>query len=152
MIVGELIGKQLCSVACPKCGVPPGQRCLLHSGGLRTDPTQKDSSLPSRLKSVNGSRVAQHLSNDLVPELTKPCNFMPTHLALVQSSRPIDAPDRPPGSVQVPGLPWFVTDGHRSARSTSMPRRVFSMALYSSEFLSIGLSSRCSIAAVASIK
>jgi len=26
------------SVACPTCSVGPGQRCLLHSGGPRTEP------------------------------------------------------------------------------------------------------------------
>lgn len=26
------------SVPCPTCGVNPGQRCLLHSGGLRNQP------------------------------------------------------------------------------------------------------------------
>jgi hypothetical protein len=29
---------QLTSVACPACGVPPGERCLWRSGRSRTDP------------------------------------------------------------------------------------------------------------------
>jgi hypothetical protein len=30
--------KQLASVPCPICGVYAGQRCVLHSGGPRTEP------------------------------------------------------------------------------------------------------------------
>src|SRR6516165_6413079 len=30
--------KQLSSVPCPKCGVTAGQRCVLHSGALRSEP------------------------------------------------------------------------------------------------------------------
>jgi hypothetical protein len=33
----DLTLEQLRSVACPTCGVPAGDRCLLHSGGLRSD-------------------------------------------------------------------------------------------------------------------
>ena len=38
MKIKLLTQKQLCSVACPTCGVPAGKRCLLHSGGLRSGP------------------------------------------------------------------------------------------------------------------
>ena len=34
----ELTPEQLSSVPCPTCGVAAGMRCLLHSGGLRTEP------------------------------------------------------------------------------------------------------------------
>jgi hypothetical protein len=34
----DVTPEQLTSVPCPTCGVPRGQRCLLHSGGLRTEP------------------------------------------------------------------------------------------------------------------
>jgi len=30
--------RQLLAVPCPTCGVPAGRRCLLHAGGLRTEP------------------------------------------------------------------------------------------------------------------
>jgi len=33
----DLTLQQLRSVPCPRCGVPAGDRCLLHSGGLRSD-------------------------------------------------------------------------------------------------------------------
>jgi hypothetical protein len=33
----DLTLQQLRSVPCPTCGVPAGDRCLLHSGGLRSD-------------------------------------------------------------------------------------------------------------------
>jgi hypothetical protein len=33
----DLTLHQLRSVPCPTCGVPAGDRCLLHSGGLRSD-------------------------------------------------------------------------------------------------------------------
>ena len=34
----DLTEKQWFSVPCPTCGVAPGEPCLLHSGGLRTEP------------------------------------------------------------------------------------------------------------------
>jgi hypothetical protein len=34
----NLTPKQLSSVPCPTCGVAAGQRCVLHSGGLRSEP------------------------------------------------------------------------------------------------------------------
>ncbi len=34
----ELNAKQLLSVPCPTCGVDAGQRCVLHSGALRSEP------------------------------------------------------------------------------------------------------------------
>lgn len=34
----ELKPKQILSVSCPTCGVPVGKRCVLHSGGLRSEP------------------------------------------------------------------------------------------------------------------
>ena len=34
----DLTLRQLTSVACPACGVPPGERCLWRSGSSRTDP------------------------------------------------------------------------------------------------------------------
>jgi hypothetical protein len=34
----ELTAKQLSSVACPTCGSGVGRRCVLHSGGLRSEP------------------------------------------------------------------------------------------------------------------
>ena len=34
----ELTPKQQASVACPTCGVSAGERCVLHSGGLRSEP------------------------------------------------------------------------------------------------------------------
>ena len=34
----ELTPKQLLSVCCPTCGVPTGERCVLHSGGPRFEP------------------------------------------------------------------------------------------------------------------
>jgi hypothetical protein len=33
----ELTPKQQASVACPTCGVSAGERCVLHSGGLRSE-------------------------------------------------------------------------------------------------------------------
>jgi hypothetical protein len=38
MRIRDLTERQLSSVLCPFCGVSPGQRCLLHSGGLRNEP------------------------------------------------------------------------------------------------------------------
>jgi len=32
------MSKQLLAVPCPTCGVRPGERCLLHSGALRSEP------------------------------------------------------------------------------------------------------------------
>jgi hypothetical protein len=34
----ELTPKQQASIACPTCGVSVGERCVLHSGGLRSEP------------------------------------------------------------------------------------------------------------------
>ena len=34
----ELTPKQLSSVPCPTCGVSAGERCVLHSGALRSEP------------------------------------------------------------------------------------------------------------------
>ena len=34
----DLTSAQLSSVPCPTCGVGPGQRCVLHSGGPRSEP------------------------------------------------------------------------------------------------------------------
>ena len=34
----DLTAKQLSSVPCPTCGVAPGERCVLHSGALRSEP------------------------------------------------------------------------------------------------------------------
>ncbi len=34
----DLTPRQLSSVACPTCGVPAGKRCVLHSGGPRSEP------------------------------------------------------------------------------------------------------------------
>ena len=34
----DLTVRQLTSVACPACGVPPGERCLWRSGSSRTEP------------------------------------------------------------------------------------------------------------------
>lgn len=34
----ELTPKQILSVPCPTCGVPAGKRCVLHSGGPRSQP------------------------------------------------------------------------------------------------------------------
>jgi hypothetical protein len=34
----DLTPKQLSSVPCPTCGVGIGERCVLHSGGLRSEP------------------------------------------------------------------------------------------------------------------
>jgi hypothetical protein len=33
----ELTPKQQTSVACPTCGVSAGERCVLHSGGPRSE-------------------------------------------------------------------------------------------------------------------
>ena len=38
MKIHELTPKQLSSVPCPTCGVGIGERCVLHSGGLRSEP------------------------------------------------------------------------------------------------------------------
>jgi hypothetical protein len=38
MRMHELTPKQLSSVPCPTCGVGVGQRCVLHSGGPRSEP------------------------------------------------------------------------------------------------------------------
>jgi hypothetical protein len=38
MKIHELTPKQLASVPCPTCGVGVGERCVLHSGGLRSGP------------------------------------------------------------------------------------------------------------------
>jgi len=38
MRVSDLTAKQLTSVPCPTCGVAVGERCVLHSGGLRSEP------------------------------------------------------------------------------------------------------------------
>jgi hypothetical protein len=34
----QLTPKQISSVPCPTCGVTTGERCLLHSGGKRSEP------------------------------------------------------------------------------------------------------------------
>jgi hypothetical protein len=34
----ELTPEQVISVPCPTCGVAAGERCVLHSGGLRSGP------------------------------------------------------------------------------------------------------------------
>ena len=34
----DLTAKQLSSVPCPTCGAVPGERCVLHSGALRSEP------------------------------------------------------------------------------------------------------------------
>jgi hypothetical protein len=34
----ELTSKQVSSVPCPTCGVAVGKRCVLHSGGARSEP------------------------------------------------------------------------------------------------------------------
>jgi len=34
----ELTSEQLWSVPCPTCGVGVGERCVLHSGGPRSEP------------------------------------------------------------------------------------------------------------------
>jgi hypothetical protein len=33
----DMTPKQFAAVACPTCGVDAGQRCLLHSGGFRSE-------------------------------------------------------------------------------------------------------------------
>jgi hypothetical protein len=38
MRMTDLSPKQVVCVACPTCGVAAGTRCLLHSGGLRSEP------------------------------------------------------------------------------------------------------------------
>jgi hypothetical protein len=38
MKMRDLTLKQLSSVPCPTCGVASGERCLLHSGGPRSEP------------------------------------------------------------------------------------------------------------------
>jgi hypothetical protein len=38
MRMKDLTPAQLSSVPCPTCGVDVGQRCLLHSGGPRSEP------------------------------------------------------------------------------------------------------------------
>jgi hypothetical protein len=38
MKIHDLTPKQLASVPCPTCGVGIGERCVLHSGGLRSEP------------------------------------------------------------------------------------------------------------------
>jgi len=38
MRMRDLTPRQLTAVACPACGVPPGERCLWRSGSSRTDP------------------------------------------------------------------------------------------------------------------
>jgi hypothetical protein len=38
MRMKDLTPKQLSSVSCPTCGVGVGERCLLHSGGPRSEP------------------------------------------------------------------------------------------------------------------
>lgn len=35
--MSDLTPKQLSSVPCPTCGVPAGERCLLHSGSPRSE-------------------------------------------------------------------------------------------------------------------
>jgi hypothetical protein len=37
MRMTDLTPKQLFSVRCPICGADPGMRCLLHSGGPRSE-------------------------------------------------------------------------------------------------------------------
>jgi len=34
----ELTPKQVSSVRCPTCGVPPEESCVLHSGAPRSEP------------------------------------------------------------------------------------------------------------------
>jgi hypothetical protein len=34
----ELTPKQILSVSCPTCGSAAEERCVLHSGGLRSEP------------------------------------------------------------------------------------------------------------------
>lgn len=38
MRLSDMTAKQLIAVPCPTCGVPSGERCVLHSGGLRSEP------------------------------------------------------------------------------------------------------------------
>ena len=38
MRMRDVTQKQFSSVPCPTCSVFPGQRCLLSSGGLRSEP------------------------------------------------------------------------------------------------------------------
>jgi hypothetical protein len=38
MRMSDVTRKQLSSVPCPTCGVARGEQCLLHSGGLRSEP------------------------------------------------------------------------------------------------------------------
>jgi hypothetical protein len=38
MKMKDLTPKLVLSVPCPTCGVDSGQRCLLHAGGLRSEP------------------------------------------------------------------------------------------------------------------
>jgi hypothetical protein len=38
MRMRDMTAAQFSSIPCPTCGVALGQRCLLHSGRLRTEP------------------------------------------------------------------------------------------------------------------
>jgi hypothetical protein len=38
MKMKDLTPEQLSSVPCPTCGVAAGERCVLHSGSLRSEP------------------------------------------------------------------------------------------------------------------
>jgi len=38
MKIHELTPKQLASIPCPTCGAGVGERCVLHSGGPRSEP------------------------------------------------------------------------------------------------------------------
>jgi hypothetical protein len=38
MRMRDLTPEQFTAVPCPTCGVSPGQRCLMHSGGPRSEP------------------------------------------------------------------------------------------------------------------
>jgi len=59
--MGDLTPKQLLSVPCPTCGVAAGARCLLHSGGRRTEPhVNRKLSAADAIERKRGRRVDGH--------------------------------------------------------------------------------------------
>ncbi len=56
MRMRDLTPEQFTAVSCPTCGVSPGQRCLMHSGGLRSEP-HVDRKL-SAAEAVESKRIA----------------------------------------------------------------------------------------------
>src|SRR5271169_5844300 len=61
----DLTKKQLSSVPCPTCGVAVRQRCILHSGGLRSTPHVNRKL--TAVEAIETKRIARVLEVDKSP-------------------------------------------------------------------------------------